>query len=211
MARDSNISIPESVLTYACETCFMSRADENMENGTWQRISNFKLYQSYKESDIVNCIKIQRIKWLGHVVRTDENSTTKNVFNAQTIGTRRKDWSNLRWIDGLEKDLQVLRTKNWRTLVGRRLAWKRLLEKAKTTLGRRATEEGRKDRLDPSRKQHIWCPKNIRRFEKAIKNETEVWRVPKRFHSRNACQKDEVEWDISRSEASSVDELCNKS
>ncbi|GFV54452.1 hypothetical protein TNCV_2865361 [Trichonephila clavipes] len=42
---------------------------------------------------------------------------------------------NFRWIDGLEKDLLVLRTKNWRTPTGRRLAWKRLLEKAKAVPG----------------------------------------------------------------------------
>ncbi|GFT30314.1 uncharacterized protein TNCV_2376181 [Trichonephila clavipes] len=61
----------------------------------------------------------------------DEDRTTKKVFNVQPIGTRRKGRPNPRWIDGLEKYLLVLRTKNWRSLVGRRLAWKRLLEKAK--------------------------------------------------------------------------------
>ncbi|GFU66165.1 hypothetical protein TNCV_2858381 [Trichonephila clavipes] len=39
--------------------------------------------------------------------------------------------AKLRWIDGLEKYLPVLRTKNWRTQEGRRLACKRLLQKAK--------------------------------------------------------------------------------
>ncbi|GFX03525.1 uncharacterized protein TNCV_4751101 [Trichonephila clavipes] len=84
----------------------MSRTDENMisiyerkiikfifggiqENGTWRRRSNLELYQSYKKSDLVNFIKILRIKGAGHVVRTDENRTTKKVFNAQPIGTRR--------------------------------------------------------------------------------------------------------------------------
>ncbi|GFT13942.1 uncharacterized protein TNCV_2615801 [Trichonephila clavipes] len=89
------------------------------ENGTWRR-SNFELYQSYKESNIVNFLKIQRIKWAGHVVRMNENCTTKKVFNPQLIGTRRKGRSNLRRIDGLEKDLLVSRTKNWRTLAGRK-------------------------------------------------------------------------------------------
>ncbi|GFX88531.1 hypothetical protein TNCV_2659421 [Trichonephila clavipes] len=36
----------------------------------------------------------------------------------------------LMWIDGPEKDHLVLRTKNWRTLAGRRLVWKMLLEKS---------------------------------------------------------------------------------
>ncbi|GFV53238.1 uncharacterized protein TNCV_1065971 [Trichonephila clavipes] len=47
------------------------------ENGTCRRRSNLELYQSYKESDIVNFIKIQRIKWAGPVVRMGENHTTK--------------------------------------------------------------------------------------------------------------------------------------
>ncbi|GFW67939.1 uncharacterized protein TNCV_3872681 [Trichonephila clavipes] len=72
----------------------------------------------------------------------DEDRTTKKVFNAQSIDTRRKGRPNLRWIDGLEKDL-VLRTKNCRTLAGRWLAWKRLLRRLRPTLGCRVTEEGR--------------------------------------------------------------------
>ncbi|GFW10988.1 hypothetical protein TNCV_4459631 [Trichonephila clavipes] len=60
----------------------------------------------------------------------DEDHTTKKIFNAQPIDPWGKGRSNLRWIDGLEKDLLILRIKNWRTQAGRRLARKRLLEKA---------------------------------------------------------------------------------
>ncbi|GFV35313.1 hypothetical protein TNCV_3203451 [Trichonephila clavipes] len=56
----------------------------------------------------------------------EEGVPLKEVFNAQPTGTQRKDRPNLRWFDGLEKDLLVLRTKNWRTQAGRRL-----LEKTK--------------------------------------------------------------------------------
>ncbi|GFT30203.1 uncharacterized protein TNCV_3466711 [Trichonephila clavipes] len=65
----------------------------------------------------------------------EEDHTTKKFFNAQPIGTRRKGRPNPRWIDDLEKDLIVLRTKNWRILVERRMAWKRLLEKVKAHPG----------------------------------------------------------------------------
>ncbi|GFV52591.1 uncharacterized protein TNCV_4303741 [Trichonephila clavipes] len=64
----------------------------------------------------------------------DEDRTTKKDFNAQPIGSRRKGRPDLRWIDGLEKDLLIFRTKNWRTLAGRRLAWKKLLEMVKAQL-----------------------------------------------------------------------------
>ncbi|GFY28701.1 uncharacterized protein TNCV_3440681 [Trichonephila clavipes] len=105
----------------------------------WQRRSNFELCLSYKESVIVNFIKIQRIKWAGYVVKMDKDCTTKKVFNAQPIGTWRKSSSNLLWIDGIEKDLLVLKSKNWRRLAGRRL-----LEKAKAHPGQ-SSHCGRKE------------------------------------------------------------------
>ncbi|GFV58924.1 uncharacterized protein TNCV_1811731 [Trichonephila clavipes] len=131
----------------------MSRADENRmvsiyerkilryifggihENGTWRRRSNLELNRSYKESDIVNFFKIQRVKLAVYVIRMNEDLTIKDAFDAQLIGTRRKDRPNLRWIDGLNKGLLVLRTRDRRTLAGRRLVCKRLLEKVKAHPG----------------------------------------------------------------------------
>ncbi|GFX15395.1 uncharacterized protein TNCV_3303241 [Trichonephila clavipes] len=130
----------------------MSRTDEDMisiygrkilkfilggiqENGTRCRRSNFELYHSYKKSDIVNFIKIQRIKWADHVARIDENRTTKKSSIPNQLATRRKSRPNLRWINILEKHLLVLRAKSRRTLAGRRLFRKRLLEKAKAHPG----------------------------------------------------------------------------
>ncbi|GFS65847.1 uncharacterized protein TNCV_390751 [Trichonephila clavipes] len=68
-----------------------------------------------------------------------KDHTTKKVFNVQPIGPQRKGRPNLRWIDDLERDLPFLRTKNWRTLAGRRLSFKRLLEKAKAHPGLSST------------------------------------------------------------------------
>ncbi|GFX19128.1 hypothetical protein TNCV_3012721 [Trichonephila clavipes] len=75
----------------------------------------------------------------------NEDRTTKKVFNAQPIGTRRKGRPNLRWIDSLEKDLLVLRTKNRRTLAVRKLdCEKGLLRRPMSTLGCRPIKERRK-------------------------------------------------------------------
>ncbi|GFW28917.1 uncharacterized protein TNCV_202401 [Trichonephila clavipes] len=54
------------------------------ENGIWRRRSNLELYRSYKEFDIVNFIKVQRIKWAGHVVRRDEDPTRKKSLQCST-------------------------------------------------------------------------------------------------------------------------------
>ncbi|GFU80602.1 uncharacterized protein TNCV_534761 [Trichonephila clavipes] len=96
-----------------------------------------------REPDIVNFIKIQRNKWAGYVVKKDANRTTRKVFSAQLIGTRRKGRPNLRWIYGLEKALLVWRTKNFRTLARKRLAWKRT-RKDKDHL-RQSSHGGRKE------------------------------------------------------------------
>ncbi|GFV51241.1 hypothetical protein TNCV_2545901 [Trichonephila clavipes] len=66
----------------------------------------------------------------------DESCTIKKIFNAQPIDTRRKSRPNLGWIDGVEKDLIVLRIEE-----GRKLAWRR----PRPILGCRATEERRKE------------------------------------------------------------------
>ncbi|GFX95241.1 uncharacterized protein TNCV_848321 [Trichonephila clavipes] len=70
------------------------------EDGTWRRRSNLELYHSYKVSDIIFFIKVQRIKWAGHVVRMDQDHITKKVFNKLAW---RKGRRNRRRIDCLEK------------------------------------------------------------------------------------------------------------
>ncbi|GFS77286.1 uncharacterized protein TNCV_3758701 [Trichonephila clavipes] len=92
------------------------------------RLHNINIVTYIKNMTSLTSSKYNELN--GHFVKMDKDRTTEEVFNAQPIGTRRKGRPNLIWIDGLEKDLLVLKTKNWRTLAGRRLAWKRLLEKA---------------------------------------------------------------------------------
>ncbi|GFX12930.1 hypothetical protein TNCV_3659261 [Trichonephila clavipes] len=85
---------------------------------------------------MVNFIQIQRIKWTGHVVRMDEDRTTKRKSSMPNqLAHGEKAGQILDGLMILKKNLLVLRTKNWRTLAGKRMAWKRLLEKAKAHPG----------------------------------------------------------------------------
>ncbi|GFV00617.1 hypothetical protein TNCV_3066671 [Trichonephila clavipes] len=72
--------------------------------------------------------------------RTNEDHTTKKVFNTQLIGTRRRGRLNLRWIDGLEKDLGT--GEHWQEE-----GWpgKGSLRRPRPTLDCHATEEGREE------------------------------------------------------------------
>jgi hypothetical protein len=43
------------------------------ENGVWRIKYNVELYSLYKNLDIVGLINVARIRWLGDLVRMDEN------------------------------------------------------------------------------------------------------------------------------------------
>jgi hypothetical protein len=52
------------------------------DNGEWRIKYNNELYTLYKECDIVTYIKINRLKWAGHVICMEEQSPTRRVLVA---------------------------------------------------------------------------------------------------------------------------------
>jgi hypothetical protein len=50
----------------------------------------------FNEPDIVKYIKINRLGWAGHVIRTDNNWTVKKVFKTKLIGIRKVGRPKLR-------------------------------------------------------------------------------------------------------------------
>jgi hypothetical protein len=93
------------VATYASETWTLTKADDRalglfgrkilrsvfgtvQDKGQWRRRYNFELYKLYDESDLAKCIKINRLKWAGHVMRMDNNRITKRMFNTRPEGKR---------------------------------------------------------------------------------------------------------------------------
>jgi hypothetical protein len=73
------------VLVYGSETWVLSKSDEAIlgvferkilratfgstnENGEWRIKYNNQLYTLYKDNDIVTYIKVNRLRWAGHVI-----------------------------------------------------------------------------------------------------------------------------------------------
>jgi hypothetical protein len=69
---------------------------------------NNELYTLYKESDIVTYIKMNRLKWAGHVIRMEEQSPTRRVLIAVVEGRRQRGRPKLRWEDGVMEDARKL-------------------------------------------------------------------------------------------------------
>ena len=66
----------------------------------------------YKESDIARYIKINRLRWAGHVIRLEEQNPARRVLVAVVEGRRQKGRSKLRWEDGVMDDAKKLGDRN---------------------------------------------------------------------------------------------------
>jgi len=69
-----------------------------------------------KGENVVKWIKGQRISWLGHLERMEEDRMPQKIFTQELEGTRRRK----RWKEEVEIDLQVLGVRRWRELVADR-------------------------------------------------------------------------------------------
>ena len=79
-------------------------------------------------------IKGQRISWLGHLERMDEDRMPKKIFTQDLERTRRGRLRK-RWKEEVERDLQVLGVRRWRELwqIGKK--WKNIVRQAKAHSG----------------------------------------------------------------------------
>ncbi|GBN16958.1 hypothetical protein AVEN_182787-1 [Araneus ventricosus] len=130
-----------SVLLYASETWTLNvdvqRALETFgpvqEQGCWRTRYNFELYRLYKEPQVTQIIRSNRLRWLGHVWRIPENNPTR-MHTFKNIGVARaRDRPSTRWLDDTENDIKILKIINWQRVALDRLSWKkRAAEAAKT-------------------------------------------------------------------------------
>jgi len=87
-----------------------------------------------KGENIIKWIKGQRISWLGHLERMEEDRMPKKVFTQELEGTRRGR-PRKRWKEEVERDLKVLGVRRWGVLVADRKKWKDIVRQAKAQIG----------------------------------------------------------------------------
>ena len=104
------------------------------ENGEWKSRTNRVLEEISKGENIVKWIKGQRISWLGHLERMEEDRMPKKIFTQELEGSRRGRRSK-RWKEGAERDLHVLGVRRWRELVADRKKCKDIVRQVKAHSG----------------------------------------------------------------------------
>ncbi|GFX51630.1 craniofacial development protein 2 [Trichonephila clavipes] len=135
------------VLLYASETWTLNletmRALETFERkalrtifgpvkdqGCWRTRYNFELYRLYKEPQVTQVIRSNRLRWLGHIWKSPENNQTRAYTFKNPMGSRTIGRPPTRWIDDVENDLKTLNIlKTGRELlrivrIGRRELWR---------------------------------------------------------------------------------------
>jgi hypothetical protein len=91
-----------------------------------------------KGENIVKWIKGQRISWLGHLERMEDDRMPNKILTQELDRTRRRGRHRKVWKEEVERDLQVLGVRRWRKLVTDRGYVKDIFDRPKPTTGRRA-------------------------------------------------------------------------
>ncbi|GFV16894.1 endonuclease-reverse transcriptase [Trichonephila clavipes] len=101
--------------------------------GCWRTRYNFELYRLYKEPQVTQVIRSNRLRWLGHIWRRPENNQTRAYTFKNSMGSRTRGRPRTRWIDDIENDLKTLNVKKWQRVAAYHWNWrKRTVEAAKT-------------------------------------------------------------------------------
>jgi hypothetical protein len=105
------------------------------EDGEWKSRKNRELKELSKGENIVKWIKGQRISWLGHLERMDENRMHKKIFTQELKNMRRRGRPRKGWREEVERDLHVLGVRRWRELMIDREKWRGIVRQAKAHSG----------------------------------------------------------------------------
>ena len=97
--------------------------------------SNQELRELYNEPDIVHFIKAKRLQWMGHVMRWDDKSILKEIWNGKPSGKRPLGRPRLRWRDQVYQELNVLGNYDVDGATQDRIVWRKIIHEAKTHPG----------------------------------------------------------------------------
>jgi hypothetical protein len=146
------LTLIRSVVTYEAET-WAATENELQKLLIFERKILRKIYGPVKDQEnwrirtdseldtltggvnIVHYIKAQRLRWFGHIKRMEDDRMVKKLTNWKQFGKRPAERPKNRWIDGILKDMEVLKVKNWKELTRNRKQWNNVVEKAKTHPG----------------------------------------------------------------------------
>ena len=106
---------------------FGPRRDE--VTGEWRRLHNEELNGLYSSPNIVQVIKLRRMRWAGHVARMGEERGAYRVLVGKPEVKRPLGRPRRRWVDNIRMDLQEVGCGyvDWIGLAKDRDGWRKLV------------------------------------------------------------------------------------
>ena len=80
----------------------------------------------YRSPNIVRVIKSRRLRWAGHIARTEEGTSAFKILTGKPTGKRPLGRHRRRWEDNFRTDLKEIgiNTRNWVDLTQDRDYWR---------------------------------------------------------------------------------------
>jgi hypothetical protein len=92
----------------------------------WWILTNTKIYERIRKPNITEPIRLNRLRWFGHVQRMEENRIPKRVLY-MNMGTTRRGRPRNRWLDEVGEDGRIVGGEGWQDKVHNKEEWQRLL------------------------------------------------------------------------------------
>ena len=73
-------------------------------DGEWRTRYNHELYSLYKDNQVTKKLHVQRLRWLGHLARVNDENVAKRVYEWNPEDSRRRGRPKLRWKDSVLED-----------------------------------------------------------------------------------------------------------
>jgi len=103
--------------------------DNEKEN--WGILTNKEIYASVKKPAIIETVRLNTLRWFGHVQRMEGNRIPKSVLYMNLGTTRLRGRPRNRWQDEVREDGRIVGGEGWQEKVHNREEWKKLLRIAR--------------------------------------------------------------------------------
>jgi hypothetical protein len=101
------------------------------EKENWRILTDKAVYAIVKKPTIIETVRLNRLRWFGHVQRVEGNRIPEGVLcmNLETTRLRRRPRN--RWQDEVREDGRIVGGEGWQEKVYNKEEWKKLLRTAR--------------------------------------------------------------------------------
>ena len=101
-------------------------------DGYWRIKTDQEINYILKGQNVIGFIKKQRLNWLGHVERMDEDNIVQKIKRWNPVAKRPVGRPKTRWEDVFLEDIKSLNISNWKKVTQNRDSWKIVAEQTRT-------------------------------------------------------------------------------